>query len=169
MKLRDVILLLIVVSLIVGFMVSNHLNLLVLTCPSNYIDETLEKKFGPEKFYEIYDYKYVTLGKVIILRPYSEVTASLPVYDGDSKSKFAQIVDYMRNFTYTQNQPNPNLVYKDGGNCQALSILFKKICLANSIDCYLAGSKTHVYDIVVVDGSKYNVDLSNSTIEKEDN
>lgn len=96
----------------------------------------------------------------------TDVNLEVPKFDSNQRDSFSKAIDYVNDFSYNPAQSDPNFVTVMGGNCQALSIIFKEVCDKNSIECTLDGTKTHVYNLVTVDSETYKVDLTNKTVEK---
>lgn len=132
------------------------------------IDSSLLTNLGEDEFYSVYDYKYVDLSFVQLVAKDRDTSFCKPEFDGNDKDRLYKIIEYLEQFTYTENQPNPNKVKDLGGNCQALSIMFRDICEFNGISCTITGTKTHALNLVTVGGTEYKVDITNKTLERSD-
>lgn len=135
---------------------------------SNSIENYLKEQYG-ESYVQVYDYRIIgTLFDYNIVRIDKGVSINLPNLKGSNKlDSLYKCIDYMNNFDYTGNQPNPNKIPDVGGNCQAFSIYFNELCANNDIECRIIQSDTHSYNQVVIDGRVYKVDLVYSIIEEE--
>ena len=136
--------------------------------PRSDYEESLRDNLGDEKYFQIYDYKVIHLG-ITDLIVYNDEFKNKPIleeFNGDNYNKLNSCIDYMKKFTYDYNQSNPNLLEKEGGNCQAMSIYFYWLCNVNSIDCKLTGNYNHEYCIVTIDGISYSVDIANKIVEE---
>lgn len=139
-------------------------NLIILKCDQSNVEQKLQEKYK-DKYYDIYDYSILVINGISIIKLKDDVKYKMPSFNGSTSDKLSSIIDYMNKFKYCKDQPNPNIISRDGGNCQAFSILFKHVCLANNIECSITGTKTHAYNLVKLDKSLYKIDLVNKTME----
>lgn len=139
--------------------------ILIVTNEDKPLDYVLQEKVG-DYYFRIYDYKYLSLGCLKILKYQDKIDTEEPVFDGTDKEKFYKCFDVMKSLSYNLGQSNPNLVVSKGGNCQALSLQFDYMLKINNIKCDLEGTVTHMYNKVYIDNNVYKVDITNKTIEK---
>lgn len=128
------------------------------------VENSLESKLGDD-YFVMYDYDYIEVGPLNIIRDKSTLDFYTPKFEGTEKEKFTQIIDYLERFNYLYNQPDPNLVDTEGGNCQALSIMLYEICKVNNIECHFLGETDHVSCVLEVNKKNYKVDLTTKQIE----
>ncbi|VYU43976.1 Uncharacterised protein [Clostridium paraputrificum] len=143
----------------------NNGNLTILNANSNNIEQVIKETYEG-RYYSIYDYKYITIGDKSIVLVKDKVSFKSPKFTGDTSKKVSEIFNFVSEFEYSEFQSNPNKVLLEGGNCQALSIVFKEVCRNNQIACALVGTPNHVYNIVVIDDEYYKVDVVEKIIEK---
>lgn len=140
-------------------------NLTLLDISDSGIEQAVKENYEG-RYYSIYDYNYITLGDKALVMVRDKVRFKSPSFSGDSAKKLSEIFNFVSEFEYSELQSNPNKVLLEGGNCQALSIVFKEICQNNQIDCALIGTPSHVYNIVLIDKELYKVDVVEKIIEK---
>lgn len=140
--------------------------LIVDSCQDGTIENVLQNERAD--FYEIYDYKYISMKSKTIVFIKKNFDENLPSFSGDLNSRFMSCYDYVSKFTYVKNQSNPNKAKTEGGNCQALSLYLKYLLNKNNIDSKLEGTKDHVYLIVSLGNSNFKVDISNKIVEEVD-
>lgn len=145
-------------------MIAHERVLIVDYCPSGTdVENCLSER---KDFYEIYDYKYFNISNKTIVIYDKDFNKNLVKFNGDLNNRFKECYDYVNKFSYTKNQPNPNKVEEEGGNCQALSLYLKYLLEFNGIYSEMTGDLEHVYLIVDMDNSSYKVDISNKIIEE---
>lgn len=133
------------------------------------IEESLKSRYKDE-YYDVYDYDYVTIGETKFILVKNTFKEELPKFTGDSSDVFMKCFDETEKFVYVENQPNPNKLKSDGGNCHAFAIYFKKLCELNGLKCeIIPKSKNHLINRVTINKDIYLVDTVNRSISKEEN
>lgn len=123
-----------------------------------------------DNYYEIYDFDYLKIGSTKFVFIKNKFKEKLPKFNGDCSDVFMKCFDETEKFVYVENQPNPNKLKDEGGNCHAFAIYFKKLCEFNELDCeIIPKSKNHLINKVTIDGDVYLVDTVNRSISKEEN
>lgn len=140
-------------------------NTVVLVSNNSDVEESLHERLG-ENYYYVYDFSYFDLLGSRIIFTKEDFTLDVPKFNKNKMESFENSISYVSEFSYNQEQSNPNLVAVMGGNCQALSIVFQKVCENNGIECKLDGTADHVYNLVEMGQETYKVDLTNKTVEK---
>lgn len=140
----------------------------ILNCDESNIELSLHDTLGDD-YFNVYDYRRLDIGDFHILYLHEGVTQELPVFTGTDSDKIMQIIDYLSQYDFELNQPNPNLIPARGGNCQAFAIVFKKLCDNCNIMCEIItddSEATHVYNRVYTDTGIYNIDTIKRTINE---
>lgn len=89
--------------------------------------------------------------------------------DSDSDEvKLNAICNYINNFSYNEDQHDPQLMGLYGGNCQAKSLMAKDYFDIGNMENELILSKdlTHMYNKVKISGQWYKLDLTEGKIQK---
>lgn len=138
-------------------------NIVLLDSSKGTVASQIEER---DDYYRIYSYDYFDLGKKYLVILKKAVKYRLPVYKGTQREKLQKIINYLSKYEIDENQSNPNLIIKYGGNCQAYALLLDKMCQKNGIESELKGTKDHVYVIAHADGKTYKVDIINKSVEE---
>ncbi|MNN07787.1 hypothetical protein D3C81_1206190 [compost metagenome] len=115
--------------------------------------------------YEIYSLKYIKIFKRTIAFPQRNISTRKEIFEGSSSEKLNSIIQYMNKFEYSSEQSNPNELSKSGGNCQAISLMFKELCKYNGIECKIEGDISHAYNVVDIKGQTIKIDIVNKIFE----
>lgn len=131
-------------------------------------EQCLHNRLG-DKYYLIYDYYDLPLWYVHLVFFSATEELNLPLATGTPEQKVNQIITYLKQYKYLENQPNPELIPTVGGNCQAFAIVFYQMCNMADIPCKILedDSHTHVYNSILIGSTSYTVDIINN-IMKED-
>lgn len=145
----------------------NVLNVKFLISTESSPEASLRESMGEEDYFNVYDYSFLTFGYLSIVRYYDNLDFYKPLYEGAPSKRLSSIFNYVTGLRINSLNSNPNLAIDEGGNCHALSLIFKEVCLANSIDCKIEEDygENHVYNLVTIDGTIYKVDLINQRME----
>lgn len=118
----------------------------------------------------LYDYNYITLKGYSLVFPkiFDISTNKLPTFKGTEVEVVQQCIDFVNESTYSKNDSDPNgILKKEVGNCQAMSIILHSILDKHNIENDLTLTEDHMSNELIVNGTKYLVDLSNNIIQKE--
>lgn len=153
--------------ILLGREVINDNIVMVVAENDKVIENELKDRFTNTNVYEdIYDYKYISLGDINFLKLYKNVDIKFDKVNGNTSEKIKKCFDIVCKFKYIENQSNPNLVEEKGGNCHALSIYFKYLCLNNGIYSEIELTDTHAYNLVKLGNKVYKIDITNKIIEE---
>lgn len=129
------------------------------------LDDAIQKK-APNDYYKYYNYKIIDLALIKVVQANFKIDCDSPSFLGTEEDKVSKIFEYLETFKYSENQPNPNHLKDDGGNCQAFSLMFKKLCDDSGVECYIKTSDSHMNNLVVVNNRKYKIDVPNKIFEE---
>lgn len=143
-------------------------NLLNIKIVHGDVETTLQKNLG-EDFGKVLSYEWVELFsdlKIVKLEEYSIPQSDIPVVDSsDEKKGFEEIVDKVIGYRYDASQSDPNKLFTEGGNCQAVSLYLYDTFAKNGYDVGLVLEPGHMYNWVKVDGKMWKVDLVKNKVE----
>lgn len=122
---------------------------------------SLEAHYGDEYPY-ILNCKIVNLGMADLLLATKYKDLSLPKfgYSGTEQERFSRLLNTVNIYKYNEDQNNPDLIKKYGGNCQAMSLLLATTCKKNGIECKIDYNDTHMWNLVKLENIWYRVDLT---------
>lgn len=160
--------LIVIVACVLAYAKVIGLHVTVLNRNEMSIENNLQNKLKNDEYPMVYEYSVIRLKNADIVFYKSGVHSKLPnVYKGSESQVFQKCFNYCLNFKYNQDNPNPNLLKDEGGNCQALSIMFKELCEKNGLECKIILTEDHAYnEVILKNGDAYEVDITNKSIKE---
>ncbi len=129
----------------------------------------IENRLGDEST-KVIDYVQYTLGKLNIVAPV-KIKPVHDLKDLNTKGKtekeiVSEIIKEINKYKYNYLQSNPHLLKTEGGNCQAKSLMFQAYVNKYGIENRIVTEPNHMYNVVVLDGIDYKVDLVKNKFNK---
>jgi hypothetical protein len=132
-------------------------------------EEQLSSRMG-ERFGFILSYSWIDLFsgyKIVIPEKYILDNSKIAVIAGaNEKEKFSEILIKFSKFKYLDYQSDPNKLFTEGGNCQAIALYLMETFNKNGFENGLILEPDHMHNWVKVGGIKYKVDLVRKTVEE---
>lgn len=129
------------------------------------LDDCVKEK-APDDYYKYYNYKVVDFLPFKIVGAYSKIEFETPSFEGTEEEIVSSVFGYLEKFNFSESQSNPNEIEEFGGNCQAFTLLFKKMCDEGGIENYVETTETHMSNLVVLNNKKYKIDVPNRILEE---
>lgn len=125
-----------------------------------------EHPLNSKSYYDyVYDYISISFGKLNIvwrLIYNGKIPKGCELEFGDNQmDNVVKIVNLLNQITYVEKQPNPNIAFEYGGNCQAISLLANAYLNKAGIDNKLSVKRDHMYNTLTIDGKLYKLDIVN--------
>lgn len=130
-------------------------------------DLVLEERYG-EKLGHIISYKWVELSGdyKIIIPEFYDIKDHYEIEASTEDDAFTEVVSKFADFTYLEHQSDPNKLFSEGGNCQAVSLYVYDTFKRAGYDTGLVLEESHMFPWVEINGVKYQVDLVKNIVKE---
>ena len=120
---------------------------------------------GKDYYPYVYDYTSISFGKFNIVWR-NIYNGKIPKgceldFGENDMDNVVKVINLLNQITYVEKQPNPNIAFEYGGNCQAITLLAQAYLNNAGLSNDLYMEKDHMYNTVIIDGVLYKLDIVN--------